>query len=664
MWQIPKILKILISVLVAVSMALTPFAGMGFNVRSEAVSEGLILGGLFVEVLYLIADWAFQNNAENWQNILYQQQEDYMELCEKTRQVVLLSNLEDSQYIDGLVTYRYDPMDDVTYSFTEFALDETAASVLSDEQYSFYSKLVNRLNEENVALVYNSLTGGFDISSKNYEALKNVVMEEVANEFAEKAVSDLQVALGDNYAGPAYNFDFVGPTPTLELPMLNSYGSYDDGGFFFSQPITVTNYDGSTLIKLTEEQCAALSCVGQTSYKANSSGQYFFTYAKNCYGGSPYVLYDGKIFYAPTASAGSSVGNYSCSLTEQFSSLGSFKAVDGSTLADYGLTKEWLQAGTNTLQIGYILNLSNNTNYDSPLEAYQAGTMSAVTGDSFSKTTGGAVSIPHTMAEQIIGQAEKLGLLNSDSLLSLDSTGEIAAADDITIAKLQELCQLMADGNLQFESVQEYLDLITKLVSSGNVTAKAQETILSNVEKYAKTQAKDVAEIKAAVKSLTEIKEFEMSDIAVPEIGEVTFSGLTDAEVLIENSLPIVRQSVHLINNLFNWNGNVSKPPNFAFYWDSNKDGTDERYVWLDLSFMETKLTNSNLEDKERFSNPMTVRDFLQSLMVLIVYAVFAIKLLKRIPALFGSGEIGGEIDTSVKVSDVVGRATIGGQKY
>ena len=47
--------------------------------------------------------------------------------------------------------------------------------------------------------------------------------------------------------------------------------------------------------------------------------------------------------------------------------------------------------------------------------------------------------------------------------------------------KLQELIDAIGEGNLQFEDVQEYLDLITQLIGAGNLTASQQKALLDNI---------------------------------------------------------------------------------------------------------------------------------------------------------------------------------------
>ena len=113
----------------------------------------------------------------------------------------------------------------------------------------------------------------------------------------------------------------------------------------------------------------------------------------------------------------------------------------------------------------------------------------------------------------------------------------------------------------------------------------------------------------------------------------------------VKAKFPVIDQCTALLNNLFNSPYN-SDPPNFYFYWDSNGDGEKERYNALDLSFFETKLSNENLEDKSRFSTPITVRSLVQGFIILIFYVVFALKVIKLLPTVFGG--------TGEGVSDVI----------
>ena len=93
------------------------------------------------------------------------------------------------------------------------------------------------------------------------------------------------------------------------------------------------------------------------------------------------------------------------------------------------------------------------------------------------------------------------------------------------------------------------------------------------------------------------------------------------------------------MNNILDPQEYSSGAPNFEFYYDSDKDGVAETYNAFDLSFLETPLTNANLKDKRHFTQPMTVREFIQYLIIFICYVGFAIKVLRKLPGLFAGGE-------------------------
>lgn len=100
---------------------------------------------------------------------------------------------------------------------------------------------------------------------------------------------------------------------------------------------------------------------------------------------------------------------------------------------------------------------------------------------------------------------------------------------------------------------------------------------------------------------------------------------------------PLYEQCKELLENLFNYN-DVVDPPSFKFYWDSNKDGTSEVYDVLDLSFLQTKLTNENMQDKSWWAVEIRVIDLIRYVIAAVVYGLFIMRLIKRLPNFYGSG--------------------------
>lgn len=678
MIQIPKIIKILISILIAISVAISPFSGMGFNVRSEATGQIIVQGikWAIIEWLKSVGISISEYTLDYISTTLPAQMLTYQDFFEKQQQSMV--NVLSSETGVSLSLTHIHGTDQYLVG-AELSAD--SSSFTEDEQ-AFATFFVNYINE-NPTIVQHSAGETFDklllddeISASGYEAVKTVatnayncyLLNKMSNELASE---ELKNALGDTALDlPAYNFDFVGPTPTLELPVLNSYATRDVNGFIFTAPITVTadrcNTSSHNSITLTASEADVLAVPGYINHVKNSSGMSFLSigHENTVYGYSQYALYNGEIYYYTWGDAYSSSGVYWKPTSFIFSDLYSWRTVDGKTLGDAGIKNSTFTS----LQMGFCYNINNSVPYASPYDySKEVSTDVTVTESDLMSTTGGAVGVPFTAAEQLIGQAQKLGLLSPDSLLTLNESGEIVAGDDISLAKLQELCNLIAEGNLNFEDIQEYLDLITKLVSSGNVTATEQKTILENLQKLEKSKTADLTKIRTAIESISGALTVP-EDIKIPtvDLGEkvIAIDGISDAETFVDISFPVIRQAKTLITNLFGWNDSVPEPPNFSFYWDSNKDGETERYTVLDLSFMENTLSNDNLEDKGRFPNPMTVREFIQSLFVLVVYGTFAIKVLKRIPSLLGGSGADGDFDTSVKPTDSSERAIIGGLKF
>lgn len=96
-------------------------------------------------------------------------------------------------------------------------------------------------------------------------------------------------------------------------------------------------------------------------------------------------------------------------------------------------------------------------------------------------------------------------------------------------------------------------------------------------------------------------------------------------------------QCKFLLDNLFNYRDR-NHPPNFQFYYDSNGDGENEVYTFLDLSFFEHTLTNENMVDKSWWSIPIKVIDIVRYIIAAVCYGLFVMRLIKRLPTFYGNG--------------------------
>ncbi len=108
----------------------------------------------------------------------------------------------------------------------------------------------------------------------------------------------------------------------------------------------------------------------------------------------------------------------------------------------------------------------------------------------------------------------------------------------------------------------------------------------------------------------------------------------------LEPKFRIYDQIKNLLENLFNYD-DVNTPPSFKFYYDSNNDGTSETYDVLDLSVLETTLTNDHMEDKSWWGTDIKVIDVIRYVIAAILYGLFIMRLIKRLPTFYGSGPWG-----------------------
>ena len=625
-----KIPKIAVSFLLILSLILNPFAS-ALDIRARAINPIVIEGAKFVitelikiiggsVVVYLgseavsATDEAIQEAQRN--------QASALNALEKGVGVELTPSVVD----------EYGNYHDAYYSAT---LGDTSS--LTDEEKEFAQYFVNYVNshpDEFAVTLEKQEDGGykFQLTPDQYEKMKNSVSESynewVYDNIAKNTNDSNVVSMVENGVVPIYNFSFVGPQPSLSAPLMTGQATLMKDGFVHTIP-----YSSDSLVngRFATAEAAESYAKGLDGVNVNGSDTqgYYFTASYTGYGGGRYILYNGVAYYARSYSYTAGAVGRSCnSILASVPEFINFVDVNGNTLASVYTGGAYAQ--------GIYYNKTGEVALDRPQ-------VTTIDDSEFTTTTGGGtVEIPRTEEEEVISQAMELGLINPDSTLELNEDGTIAGADGMSLAKLQELIDMIASGNLQFENIQEYLDLITKLVASGNYTATEQKVILDNIEALNLSSAKSLEEINAAVLAISQALtlEGELEDVETEfSYLDVQHTGLVEAETIVNTALPIVGQAKQLVTNVFNSVDESSEVPNFNFYWDSNKDGEVEKYNFFDLSFMEQPLTNANLEDKSRFTDVMTVREFIQYIIIFVVYAGYLIKLLRRIPGLLGGSE-------------------------
>lgn len=544
--EMSKILKILISILITISVAINPIA-TGFNVRSEAVAGGIIIE--FIKYLAVkLAEGAAVGAAA------YGLKEGTEAYVEWNKEVAATQNYaanligsENGVYLeisDGLVSDSKDTdgdgIADKFFREGQVYAQIGDTSTMTAEEKEFAEYFCNYVNSNEMILsgwgeTADSLLNGTEITAEGYENVKNVVTNAYNNYLFEKAAQNekinaavnLEQALLDGNM-PQYNFDFVGPSPTLDLGTISTNGAFTRDGYYHSLPITINPAaNDGYYYYINEAQYSILentNCYNNSEYPLTralylrDSGYYErVEYGKGSYNCSQYILYDGKIYYRCVDNA------YRENASAFYSNFGRmyepdcYVAVDGTNLSSTSFDP--LQP----FQIGFVANTEGMYRSSNPafVAQYETNTIAAPSEEDFTTTTGGVLGLPFTAAETAIGNALNLGLLNPNSTLSLDENGEIVTADGIELAKLQELTELLAEGNLQFENIQQYLDLISKLISTGNMTEAEQKAILDNVYTQTKAQTKSLEDIKTAVVSISEIittegeVELETSDVSI-----------------------------------------------------------------------------------------------------------------------------------------------------
>ena len=201
---------------------------------------------------------------------------------------------------------------------------------------------------------------------------------------------------------------------------------------------------------------------------------------------------------------------------------------------------------------------------------------------------------------------------------------------------------------LNIEGLGEYIQQLETTLDGLKQGDEDREAILGDVLGQLQglndyINSLDIESIGANIKSITD----SLSDF-ITAFKDTLFDGMTAPKVsfdytpgdIIEHyteQFPLYEQCKKLINNLFNYE-DVLEPPNFSFYWDSDGDGVKEVYNPFDFSILETKLTNENMVDKSIFAVEIKVIDLIRYILAVIIYGFFVMRLIRRLPTLYGSG--------------------------
>lgn len=490
--HIQKFPKILISILLILSIILNPLSET-FVINSSAVTVGGIIIGGFISYLLgqlgvTIGQMITAPGNQEWFNDFEQRVKNgYNYLT--THNDIILSTGETRE--DNWTGEEYLYLGD-------FYINPDYLSTLSESDLELYNQICDYLNDyvanggDITAISDLNLSGKVNIDASKLAELKEMYINKVVQGEYVKNQSDL----ADAADLPIYSFDFVGPIPSLTFPTSEGLAALEKDGFTFTVPTELVLVDNSYAQYFYFPSEASAKVAGCTSYslgyKDSLTGTEYYNGAitKTAYSASMYVLYNNDVFYNPYAVYSSfierSVG-LSGNTPDTFSY---YKTVDGVTLSQAGYT-----AGQ-SIKIGAVFNTSGQIEAATPA-------LFEISDDDFITTSeGGSINVPRTEEEDIIAKAIQLGLISPDSLLTIGEDGSITHADGITLDKLAELIEAIGDGQLKFEDVQSYLDMLTQLVGAGNLTASEQKILLDSINNYAKTQTTDITAIRKAVEAI------------------------------------------------------------------------------------------------------------------------------------------------------------------
>lgn len=192
---------------------------------------------------------------------------------------------------------------------------------------------------------------------------------------------------------------------------------------------------------------------------------------------------------------------------------------------------------------------------------------------------------------------------------------------------------------LNIEGIEAYIQQIEAALDDLKQGDKDREAVLGDIygslnDIKEQLESLGLDSVGADIKSISQA----LADSRALELEKE--EALKDTALQILNGLPsnfpLYDQCKLLLDNLFNYD-DIIEPPNFDFYLDMNNDGENEVYRLIDLSILETTLTNNNMVDKSWWVIEIRIIDFIRYLIALVLYGLFVMRLIKRLPDFYGS---------------------------
>lgn len=252
-------------------------------------------------------------------------------------------------------------------------------------------------------------------------------------------------------------------------------------------------------------------------------------------------------------------------------------------------------------------------------------------------------------------------LINENGEMYLESLDGVTKSIDSLLAEFEKLLEQGDISNEQGAAMIEQLTALLTYLKSLNIEGISSyiasiESILDGLNQRDEDQAVLLGDV---VGTLQDIKQYldslglnsVSSDIkviseaiseaqakeAAHEALQKKYTEEISAAIPFNNNFKLYNQCKYFIETVFNYD-DVLQPPNFSFYWDSDGDGIQEVYNPIDLSILETKLTNENMVDKSLFSVEIKIIDLIRYVIAIVIYGLFVMRLIKRLPTFYGSG--------------------------
>lgn len=375
---------------------------------------------------------------------------------------------------------------------------------MTAEQQEMATYMVNFLNTNCPQLVHEPGVGG-GLSVSSYEMIVKQAGKSYLAYLKEKCVADQteeKQLLADLLDSSEFQFSLTDHLSLIRASAdTNTTSAISRNGYKYTAPLSLCSngfYRVTAVESLGFTPSSSTAEMIDNGYCASA----FYNSDTPVYSGNQYIVYNNQIYYY-TAYAVSSTAYkriFSFPLLFRYDGsfisdgLKSFYNASGQCLGDLGITKSQAL----TFKVGFCW----------AYEPVEFAYPTTIKSDDLSTTTTVGIDsdVGFSDGENTVSDALALGLISPGDILTIDENGDIVAADNIAIDKLQEILDAIKAGTIDFDDIKEYMQVITQLIGAGNLTADEQRRLLDNVDTNVEALAGDISAIRAFADSLAEAK--------------------------------------------------------------------------------------------------------------------------------------------------------------